>query len=61
MGLTVSDVKDTHRYLDSAFDDDQPISDIASIGAPYACPSCDVDSLLVYRCSACGHDLTGDG
>ena len=27
---------------------------------PWACPSCNADSQVPYRCSACGHPFEGD-
>lgn len=59
--LTADDVAGAHHYLAKARPDWRgTMAAIQAKGGPWACDGCDGASLLAYRCSKCGHDLTGD-
>lgn len=59
--LTADDVADPHAYLASARPKwSRTMWSIRRDGGPWYCACCDAGSLLIYRCSRCGHELTGD-
>lgn len=58
--LTADDVGERHSYLAKARPDWRgTMTRIRRQGGPWACGTCDAASLLCYRCSVCGADLTG--
>lgn len=59
--LTPADVAGKHQYLaDNRPDWSASMSSIVNQGGPWSCSTCGTASLLCYRCSACGAELTGD-
>lgn len=60
--LTAAKVGDRHEYLASARPDwRMTAGQLDALGGPWWCPSCETASLLMYRCSVCGTDLTEKG
>jgi len=59
--LNGTDISDGHPYLASAWPNwSSSMSAVQNQGGPWRCKTCDSASLLCYRCSKCGKDLTGD-
>lgn len=59
--LNGTDVSGKHQYLAKAKPDwTNAMFTLQRMGGPWPCAACNTASLLPYRCSACGHDLTGD-
>jgi len=59
--ITAQDVASKHRYLAHARPEwSASMSQIVNQGGPWKCRSCGTASLLCYRCSACGRDLSGE-
>lgn len=58
--LTADDLAGRHRYLATARPQwENSMATIRNLGGPWECPQCSGASLLVYRCSVCGTELTG--
>jgi hypothetical protein len=58
--LTAGDVAGKHSYLATARPRwSRSMAGVRNEGGPWECPVGHA-SLLVYRCSVCGHDLASD-
>ena len=57
--LTADRLAETHPMLPDDFR--RSMGGIRRDGGPWPCGACGGPSYLVYRCSACGHNLCGGG
>jgi len=59
MTLTLEDLPG-HTYLHESHDHWQSsMHTIKQKGGPWGCPTCGTASMLSYRCSVCGAELSG--
>ena len=59
--IHATDVADKHEYLAKARPEwSRSMWGIRNQGGPWKCETCDGASLLSWRCSICGAELTSD-
>lgn len=62
MRLSAERLADAHPYLATARPEwERSAAAIRREGGPWPCEVCEHKSLLCYRCSICGADLTEEG